>query len=291
MSDIKVIKKIGGWYTEEDPAVAEARAAAEKAGTHLVTDWRNTLPEDLQSDPALMDFKDLTGLAKSYVHTKKMVGADKIPIPGQDADDETWADVYNKLGRPEGPDKYAITRPEEFPDGFNYNEQLELDFRAEVHKLGLSNKQANGLWNMLQNKAIDSYKGITGKHVERLAGDEKTLKGEWGEAYDEKIKIGNKVLVAAETKLPGFSDWAKKSGLINEPKFKQFLTLLGETASEEQIGPGEPSDKLTPAEAKAKLSSIRNDKTNPKNEAYWNKRHPDHKEVVEETYNLEALTG
>jgi hypothetical protein len=43
------------------------------------TDWRTGLDESLRTDPSLADIKDISGLAKSYIHAQKMIGRDKLP--------------------------------------------------------------------------------------------------------------------------------------------------------------------------------------------------------------------
>ena len=96
-------RTIGGWYNEEDPKMATARTAAEAAGTHLVGDWRNAVDEGLRGDASLADITDINGMVKSYIHGQKMVGADKIVIPGEDASDDERGAFFTKLGRPDEP--------------------------------------------------------------------------------------------------------------------------------------------------------------------------------------------
>jgi hypothetical protein len=45
----------------------------------------DSLPEDLRMEPSLRNFTDPASLAKSYVHAQRMIGADKIPLPGKTA--------------------------------------------------------------------------------------------------------------------------------------------------------------------------------------------------------------
>ena len=49
----------------------------------VATDWKESLSEELRSDKSLENIKDIEGLAKSYVHAQKLVGADKIPVPNK----------------------------------------------------------------------------------------------------------------------------------------------------------------------------------------------------------------
>ena len=68
----------------------------------------DSLPEDLRVEPSLRNFTDPASLAKSYVHAQRMIGADKIPLPGKTATDEDWANVWSKLGRPQAPSEYQL---------------------------------------------------------------------------------------------------------------------------------------------------------------------------------------
>jgi hypothetical protein len=41
----------------------------------------DSLPEELRHEPSLKNFTDSAGLAKSYVHAQRMVGADRLHCP------------------------------------------------------------------------------------------------------------------------------------------------------------------------------------------------------------------
>lgn len=275
--------------TEEQ--INAAREAAKAAGTGLIDDWRDHLGEDLSTDPSLQSFKSVGDLAKSFIHTKKLVGHDKIPIPADD-DPESWNNVFSRLGRPDEPDGYEIGGPEEPPEGFNYNPELEKEYRKEAHKLGLTKKQAAGVWSMLNGKAVEVFKGVTDAQRQKLEADEQALKTEWGSAYEEKLKVAQRAVNALENAgLKGLNDWLKKSGAGKEPMMQRIFAVIGENASEEQLGPGEKRTTLTPTEAKSRIRAIMEDKSNPKYNAYWNKKHPDHREIVEEVLNLQGFTG
>ena len=76
-------------------------------------DWRASLSDDIRHDPSLASIQDVNGLAKSFIHGQKMVGADKVVLPKEDASPEEMNEFYNRLGRPE---KYEISRPD-LPQG------------------------------------------------------------------------------------------------------------------------------------------------------------------------------
>ena len=81
--------------------------SSEAPAPEVVSDWRSGLPEDVAGDPSLADIKDVSSLAKSYVHAQRMVGRDKVSIPQEGAGEDEWNSFYDRLGRPE---KYEINK-------------------------------------------------------------------------------------------------------------------------------------------------------------------------------------
>ena len=67
-------------------------------------DFKTLIPDTYKDEKALQNFQDMDGFVKSYLHSQKLVGADKIPIPNKYATDEDWNAVYEKLGKPKSPD-------------------------------------------------------------------------------------------------------------------------------------------------------------------------------------------
>lgn len=287
----------GGGGGGGDPAAAEAkltaaRAAAREAGTFIVHDWREAIPKEFATDKSLADIKDLPGVFKSFIHAQKLVGADKVPIPKDGASDEEWAAFYARLGRPEAPEKYEFGALEGAPEGFSMDPEFEKAFRAEAHKLGLNKKQAAAMWGSLQVRAAAQYKSMVEGSSSRLAQEGEALKKEWGQAYPEKLKLAQKAVDAIEKAgVKGLNVWLKKSGAGSEPIVMRLFALIGEEAGEDKLGPGSRREKLAPREAEAQANRIMEDKSHPDYEAYWKKKHPRHKEVVEKVQGLLALTG
>ena len=89
----------------EQPSVLSGDPKTETPqATQETTDWKSGLSEDIRADKSLENIKDISGLAKSYIHAQKMVGADKIPVPNKYATEDDWNAVYEKLGRPKSAD-------------------------------------------------------------------------------------------------------------------------------------------------------------------------------------------
>ena len=144
--------------------------------------WKDSLPEDLKNEKALESIQDIPGLAKSFIHAQKMVGTDKISIPNKHATDDDWNDVYSKLGRPSKPEDYQIQ--------INSNSSVDTDalngFKEAAHKYGLLPKQAEGIINFYDDMTQNYMRDLDAKAEQGRMHAEKSLKEEWGTAYDRK---------------------------------------------------------------------------------------------------------
>jgi hypothetical protein len=109
----------------------------------------SSLSEDLRGEQSLKDFKDVNGLAKSYVNVNKMLGS-RIAIPGENSTPEELNGFYAKLGRPESHDKYSVD-PED-------KSELTNKFKETAFKAGLSDKQAKEIYSMLSEEAKNIQK-------------------------------------------------------------------------------------------------------------------------------------
>ena len=143
--------------TEAAPAPAPAPAPV----APVSDDWRAALPEDIRSEPSLKDIKDLTGLAKGYVHAQKLVGMDRsklLAVPGEDAPEDAWNEFYDKIGRPKAPTDYRLPVEEvKFENGVQRSEAAEKWLQETAHKYGLTPKQAAGMYK--------DYMGFVGQSV------------------------------------------------------------------------------------------------------------------------------
>ena len=78
----------------------------------------------------------MAALAKGYVHAQRLVGAERIALPGRNQDLAAW-EGWDRLGRPARPEDYVITRPE-LPDGMEWDATAEaamtlLDSAIDQH--------------------------------------------------------------------------------------------------------------------------------------------------------------
>ena len=50
-------------------------------------DFQSLIPEDDKEEKSLQNFSNMNDFVKSYLHSQKLVGADKIPVPNKMATD------------------------------------------------------------------------------------------------------------------------------------------------------------------------------------------------------------
>lgn len=100
------------------------------------TDWREELDASVKEHPSLKNFKSPGDLAKSWVEAQKLIGRDKIPVPGEKATKEDWDTVFERLGRPK--DKNGYTIPDvKLPDGLPAPKpEFIEELKAKAHELG-----------------------------------------------------------------------------------------------------------------------------------------------------------
>ena len=60
-------------------------------------DFQTLIPEEYKEEKSLHNFSNMNDFVKSYLHSQKLVGADKIPVPNKMATDEDWNAVYEDL--------------------------------------------------------------------------------------------------------------------------------------------------------------------------------------------------
>ena len=243
----------------------------------VATDWKASLSEEIRADKSLENIKDIEGLAKSYVHAQKLVGADKIPVPNKFATEKDWDAVYQKLGRPEDATGYKYDLPEDQ----TINQEVLNNFSDQAHKLGLLPGQANGVVQFYNNMQAASLQEQDSVAVAARENITKELKQEWGQAYDQKINQASnlaKTVGASELFDTNLADGTK---LGDHPvmikAFAELAAKMGEDSITQSSGP----IYQTPAQIEKEIGNL-----TQAGSAYWDKHHPNHGAAVEEVLAL-----
>jgi hypothetical protein len=244
--------------------------------------WKEAISQEYRSNPNIEKFTELDALAKSYINAVSMIGTDKIPLPGKSATDEQWNEVYNKLGRPESADKYKL----EFKtDVAPVDENVIKGFAQNAHKLGLNNKQAQGILEFYKSTLEGSAKEMSVNMETAQADAANALRSEWGRAYDDNLR---KAADVAQTYLePELLDTQLRDGsrLGDNPKIIKAFANIANLLSEDKIIGAESDNVLQGRDIEKEIDELTTDKQG----AYWNKNHPSHNKVVNQVLSLREL--
>ena len=271
--------------SEEQVADVSQEVAPSVANTDAGGNWKASLPEEIRDHKSLDSIKDVGGLAKGYLHAQSLVGADKVPLPGQWATSDDWNMVYDKLGRPADANGYELTMGE----GVAAADGMVEWFKKTSHDVGLSGPQAQ--------KLLTAYNEMQGSRTQ-LATDavaqtrneaELELKREWGQAYDQRIGYASAVLANFEAEEMAELRMSDGSLLGDNPAVVKLMSKVGqfiaEKTGEDSFAGSKGSGVMAPDEAHSKLREI----TAPES-PYWSERHPEHDWYVNEAMRLREFT-
>jgi len=241
-------------------------------------DFQSLIPEEYKEEKSLQNFNKMDDFVKSYLHSQKMVGLDKIPVPNKHATEEDWKEVYKKLGSPEAADGYKYSLPEDHA----VPEDTLKSFSEEAVKLGLLPNQADGImkyYNEVINQGVNEQ-NIQAEEARTKA--EQELRNEYGSTYDNKI-TGAKNLATATLGSEFLNSTILQDGskLGDNPQIVKAFAQLSEKLSEDDIVKGDTTSYLTTNEITKQIASLQQ-----QGSAYWDKKHPAHATAVEEVAAL-----
>lgn len=256
---------------EPTPSVVDAEGQFSES-------WMDLLDEDLRENDTLKRFKSLNELAKSHNNLRRTVGADTIRVPGKNAGDEEWAEVYQALGRPDAPDQYHLDKPEDVPDEF-FDESRVEKAKEVYHKLGLSQKQAEALlaFDLEYEKEVDATMAKAEQQQHEEAGQ--ALKKEWGAQYDAKLHAGNLAFeIGAEGNAALKAKVEEKYG--NDPDLIRLMANIGARLEEHKIVNQDAQASESVSTIQDRIDEALHDP------AYFDKKHPKHQRLVKEVTKL-----
>jgi len=239
--------------------------------------WQDALlPEDLRSQPIYNQVKDVKGALSIIGNQAKLVGKKGVILPTDLSKPEEWDEFYKVLGRPDTVDDYALPVPEELKD--YYDDELVKSAKDVFHKIGLTQKQANALWEFEKNRNAFIDKALKDNAEREKLEAETALRNKWGNAYDENMHIVSRVITE---NVPGdkIEEFLGKYG--NNPMIAEILATVGKKFTEHRI----ITDIETPSASANKRIDELMGKGLPTAQQmkmpYWDRSHVDHKKTVE----------
>ena len=241
-------------------------------------DFQSLIPEAYKEEKSLQNFANMDDFVKSYLHSQKLVGSEKISVPNKYATDEDWKEVYKKLGTPENADGYKYDLPEDHL----IEDDVLKNFSSEAVKLGLLPHQAQGImkyYNDVINNGMDNQ---TAQMKVAQEESEKELRKEYGATFDRQIQSA-KNLAHSTLGKEFITDTLLQDGsrLGDNPTVIKAFVNLANKLSEDVMVKGDSIPFLTVPEINKQIASLQQEGS-----AYWDKRHPGHAEAVEEVAAL-----
>jgi len=244
--------------------------------------WKEAISQEFRNDPNIEKFTEIDALAKSYINATHMIGKDKVAVPNQNSTEEQWNEVFDKLGRPASADKYALDVKS---DVVPLNEGDVKQFAENAHKLGLSNKQAQGVLefykNNMEGQAHQSKVDTETSQVQA----EQELRKEWGRDFEVNVKRAG--ALAKANMNPDILDLELKNGMRvgDHPELIKGFAKIASMMSEDKIVSPESDSTNKSGDIESQISTITNNRQGP----YWNKKHPDHDKSVQQVYTLREM--
>lgn len=250
----------------------------------------DSLPEDLRGEPSLKNFTDAGSLAKSFVHAQRMIGAEKLPLPGKSATEDEWNTIYSKLGRPDSAADYQF-------DGVQNLEAAEISSFAEAaHKAGLRPQQAQAMLGFMDNRDQGMFAQFEQGTQEAINEGYAELQREWGPALDEKISRATTALISlglpyerdenGNAYVPLMDEIRLSDGraLGDHPTMIKLFADIADKLGEDTLAGAATTFEMTPKEAQAEKSSLTAPGT-----PYWDNQHPEHKAAVQRVLELNGI--
>lgn len=234
--------------------------------------WRDSLPADLQSNASIQDIQSIDALTKQFIDTKAMVG-NSIRVPGKDApaedmqnfrkslmdknlglvqlpgadDAEGMRAMQKQLGLPDEAGMYS--RPDKW-GGMSDNQFGKLT--AAAHKAGISKAQFAALTGEISASDNEAFEAATAQ----FASNASQLKGEWGNAYDQKIaRAAN---LAKQTNAPQDMQDAIANGTAKASDLRWFDSMAEQMSGEglSLVKEKGGTDEHTPTELNEQIQEI-----------------------------------
>lgn len=261
-----------------DPAPEDPSTPPPEDAPVDVPEWMKAMDPELAQDPSIQIFKDVNSLAKSYIHSRKVIGKDKVVIPDGNATADDWKDFYSKMGLPER-EKYEVKFGEA-----QYSDDFKKGFLDHAHDSGLLPKQAEKIFDFFNNQVKEASDQANSMTKEQAMEAYEGLKQEWGSGYDKKLKTAQTAFNTFADE--GMTEYLNQSGLAHDTNLIRLFSKIGERLNEDTFDPNTVKHLgITKEEATEKRDSIMGNTDHP----YWNSDHANHGKAVEEVLKYNKI--
>lgn len=227
--------------------------------------WKTSLRTDLRDSPLLQKFEDTSdGLNKaleSHANLEKLLGHEKVPIPKDINDVEGWNRFSKAMGIPDKAEGYGLPDAK-LPDSMKGLTLDKNQFAEVMHAHKVHPSAVKGIWETYQKMNIETYQKAQAEHEASLTKTVNSLKGEWGDAYQGNVELGQMVInnFSADKDM---NDYLTAT-LTKDPRGIKFLAKVGDQFAENKVGSFTMKRfSLSPDEAQSEVDKMTRDLDGP----------------------------
>lgn len=213
----------------DDPNVAPGGITTEVvAPVEPQTNWLLSESADLQNDQILNQFKTREDALRAVGEMKRYADA-RVKIPDETSTPEDTEKFYNRLGRPENPDGYEITKPETIP----VDEDAIKRFKTKAFEIGLTKKQTEAIASDYFANIGETQKKILADYEAGVNQQLEVLRGRWGDDFEKnKAQAINAFNHFAPDTLKAT---VEREGWGNNPDFVELFHRIGVATAEDVL--------------------------------------------------------
>jgi hypothetical protein len=258
-----------------------ASAAASPAPASPAPGWAAGLEPELRGLAEAKGWASPAEAMRSYQALERMLGADKLALPGKEAGPEAWEAVWRKLGRPAKPEGYQLAKP---AGATEYDEAVAQWARGAFHKAGLPQRMAAELHDGFFKQRAEARAAAAAAERRAEAELDAALTRDWGPTRDAKIAMARR---AAQSFVEEPEAVPRLEQALGTAAVLKMFAKIGEAMGEDRLlGSGGPGGRLAPADAEAEIRRIRNEAVRDPRHPLVDKTHPDHARLVREMEGL-----
>lgn len=209
----------------EETTTSEATTTMVDAQGNFAENWREGLHEDRREENALKDFKNVDGLAKAFVDTKRMVGKETIGIPNENSSEGDWQAFFDAAGRPTTSADYNLKRPDDLPEEL-FSATLAEAAQELFYKIGLNQAQADALFAFNNQNTLTAVQNADNDASAALQDADDGLRRDWGNAYPDRLHLC-KVALKEGVKGDDVLEERLTGKFGNDPDFIKLMATLG----------------------------------------------------------------
>jgi hypothetical protein len=291
---------------DETASVATAPVAPEAAppaGETLAgaggSDWRATLPPELQGEKSLERYKDTGALARAYLEAEKRMGA-PLEAPGADAKPEQLSAYRKRMGLPESADKYEVTL-HQAADGtdFKWDAKWISTLKERFHAAHAPPKALQAAIDTFHEYMHSTYDQVRAQQAQAetqaLEENIRGLEQKWGPRGGPQWKHHQSRAEAAIRTLMADAPPAAVQKVVesaNDPEVAHAFALLSEGLLERGFISGdEVTAGVDPSAAQAEIDSMRTAALKDPTHPLMNRQHPQHERTFDKWLKLQGIVA